>query len=403
MIKWGGKNWRPGSPAKRQPINQSIEELMKPLGEKLHKGNVWQVVMNVPEQTSAPDITPSPTPTNTQTPSVTPTNTNTPTPTITPSETSGACSLYILGAGGSGSNFTWINCNGTPGSIYLPNSDTTEVCGKDGTFTFDGAGSALNMGPCPSPTPTPTNTSTPTNTVTPTKTTTPTVTPTPSRTIITTGFTTTTTWTAPAGISSVTVECWGGGGSGGPTAGALSPSTGGGGAGGAYAKKVLTVIPGVSYTVTVGTGGPSHIGFNGIPGNPSWFSAATVVYAQGGDAGNSPISSGQQGAGAVGSSSSSIGDLVRAGGSGGTGNGSTSGGGGGGAGSSTNGFNATIGTGGSGGTGNPSTGNGANGVSTVGTAGNTGSIYGGGGSGAKSTNSGRASGAGANGYLRLTY
>jgi hypothetical protein len=161
MIKWGGKNWRPGSPAKRQPINQSIEELMKPLGEKLHKGNVWQVVMNVPEQTSAPDITPSPTPTNTQTPSVTPTNTNTPTPTITPSETSGACSLYILGAGGSGSNFTWINCNGTPGSIYLPNSDTTEVCGKDGTFTFDGAGSALNMGPCPSPTPTPTNTPTP--------------------------------------------------------------------------------------------------------------------------------------------------------------------------------------------------------------------------------------------------
>lgn len=87
MIKWGGKNWRPGSPAKRQPINQSIEELMKPLGEKLHKGNVWQVVMNVPQTTSVPNITPSPTPTNTQTPSVTPTNTNTPTPSVTATQT----------------------------------------------------------------------------------------------------------------------------------------------------------------------------------------------------------------------------------------------------------------------------------------------------------------------------
>jgi hypothetical protein len=43
--------------------------------------------MNVPEQTSAPDITPSPTPTNTQTPSVTPTNTNTPTPSVTATQT----------------------------------------------------------------------------------------------------------------------------------------------------------------------------------------------------------------------------------------------------------------------------------------------------------------------------
>ena len=110
-------------------------------------------------------VTPSPTPTNTTTPTVTTTTTTTatptptpsatpvtptptPTPTITPSETSGICSLYYLAAGGSGSNFTWINCDGTPGSTYLPNSDTTQVCGKYGTFTFDGAGSALNIGSC---------------------------------------------------------------------------------------------------------------------------------------------------------------------------------------------------------------------------------------------------------------
>ena len=81
MIKWGGKNWRPGSPAKRQPINQSIEELMKPLGEKLHKGNVWQVIMNVPQE--QPSASPSPTPT----PTITPTQTATPTPTVTPTNT----------------------------------------------------------------------------------------------------------------------------------------------------------------------------------------------------------------------------------------------------------------------------------------------------------------------------
>jgi hypothetical protein len=83
MIKWGGKNWRPGSPAKRQPINQSIEELMKPLGEKLHKGNVWQVVMNVPQTSSVPSPSPSATPT----PTITPTQTATPTPTVTPTNT----------------------------------------------------------------------------------------------------------------------------------------------------------------------------------------------------------------------------------------------------------------------------------------------------------------------------
>ena len=88
MIKWGGKNWRPGGPIKRQPINQSIEELMKPLSEKFHKGNVWiPVILDAPQTTSTADITPSPTPTNTTTPSVTPTNTNTPTPSVTATQT----------------------------------------------------------------------------------------------------------------------------------------------------------------------------------------------------------------------------------------------------------------------------------------------------------------------------
>jgi hypothetical protein len=91
MIRWGGKNWVPGKPNRRQPINQSIEELMKPLGEKTYKGNVWgSVIMNVPETSSVPAVSPTPTPSVTPTPTITPTSTVTPTPTttVTPTPTS---------------------------------------------------------------------------------------------------------------------------------------------------------------------------------------------------------------------------------------------------------------------------------------------------------------------------
>ncbi len=90
-FNWGGKKWRPADMAKKQPkINQSIEELLKPLSEKTWKGNVWgSQIMNVEKETSTPDVSPSPTPTVTPTQSVTPTPTPsisiTPTPTITPS------------------------------------------------------------------------------------------------------------------------------------------------------------------------------------------------------------------------------------------------------------------------------------------------------------------------------
>ena len=81
-MQWGGKKWRPANVPKGQPkINQSIEELLKPLSEKTWKGNVWgSQIMNVEKETTTPDVTPSPTPSVTPTQSVTPT----PTPTITP-------------------------------------------------------------------------------------------------------------------------------------------------------------------------------------------------------------------------------------------------------------------------------------------------------------------------------
>ncbi len=58
MIRWNGKDYSPrryGKPV----INQSIEELMKPLSEKSFKGNVWRagIIGNV-----QPTTTPEPTP-----------------------------------------------------------------------------------------------------------------------------------------------------------------------------------------------------------------------------------------------------------------------------------------------------------------------------------------------------
>jgi hypothetical protein len=95
-------------------------------------------------------------------------------------------------------------------------------------------------------------------------------------------FTTSTTWTAPGDVTSVTVEAWGGGGAGGGETG--NPSGGGGGAGGSYCKKVVSVTGGTSYTVTVGAAVTGTTGA-GARGNDSWFSSKATVFAGGGDGG----------------------------------------------------------------------------------------------------------------------
>jgi len=97
-MKWNGRSYRPpGYGIKIYPTKQdSIAELLKPLSEKEHKGNVWIPVLNQPinvlKQSQAPVITPSVTPSVTPSPSVTPTQTPTPsgtgTPTPTPTATS---------------------------------------------------------------------------------------------------------------------------------------------------------------------------------------------------------------------------------------------------------------------------------------------------------------------------
>lgn len=89
----------------------------------------------------------------------------------------------------------------------------------------------------------------------------------------------TTSWTAPAGVTSVNYLVVAGGGSG----GGQGPS-GGGGAGGVVTG-TLAVTPGSSYTVTVGAGGISTGGSvdgNGRPGNNSVFSTVTALGGGGG-------------------------------------------------------------------------------------------------------------------------
>lgn len=155
-------------------------------------------------------------------------------------------------------------------------------------------------------------------------------------------------WLCPAGVTSITVHCWGGGGAGG---GILArPASGGGGAGGSYAyKAVIPVTPGEYYQYRVGRGG---VGGNttGAPGESSYFFDQKTLYAQGGNGGGGTNVEYVNSSPALGSVSGSVGDLVRRGGNGFYGyfTKGFSGAGGGGAGYSANGGDATLGIAGKG-------------------------------------------------------
>lgn len=98
-----------------------------------------------------------------------------------------------------------------------------------------------------------------------------------SRTVVTT--TGAGTYTVPAGVRAIIVECVGGGGAGGSSASlAVSASAGGGGGGGGYANKFITSLA-ASYAYAVGTGGtPGAAGNNpGGTGVDTTFNATTVV------------------------------------------------------------------------------------------------------------------------------
>jgi len=201
-------------------------------------------------------------------------------------------------------------------------------------------------------------------------------------------FNATGTWQAPAGVSSVKAECYGGGGAGG-SARAVSGAGGGGGAGGAYTvTNAYPVTSGTTYTVTVGAAGVASTGTftDGTAsgsGGDSWFdNSSTGPKAQGGAGGINKAAAGN-GAGATGSTSSSNGDTKNAGGNGAAGVGTTiGGGGGGGAGSGGAGGNASGSTAGTG----TATGGGNGGAGTSAATGGAGTAAGGAGGGAR-TNS----------------
>lgn len=139
-------------------------------------------------------------------------------------------------------------------------------------------------------------------------------------------FTASGNWTAPAGVTLVTVEAWGGGGAGGGNN--TSSDGGGGGGGGAYSMVAITVIPGTVYTVTVGAGGIAVSGGAGGAGGDSWFSTAATILAKGGAGGALPAGGAGGVAGVGGAAASGIGTSKFSGGDGGTGRNSGTGRGG---------------------------------------------------------------------------
>jgi hypothetical protein len=227
-------------------------------------------------------------------------------------------------------------------------------------------------------------------------------------------------WTPPAGVTTVTVECWGGGGAGGSVTNAGNgtagtSAAGGGGAGGAYAIKTnLTVSPGTTYTITVGSGGtpPALSPADNARGDGSFsgfnFNSTTYVLAMGGNGGNSKnaVRPAQGNGGSC--QTGSIGDTINLGGGGANANGTNqvAGGGGGSGGDSfagANGGSPNVYSSGAGGTvGGGAGGAGAHGNSAPGNAGN--SPGGGGGGGiASAVNANQLGGIGAPGKVAIIY
>jgi hypothetical protein len=199
----------------------------------------------------------------------------------------------------------------------------------------------------------------------------------------------TTVWAAPAGVTQVYAECWGGAGSG---ATGSASNNGGGGGGSEYAAAFIPVTPTNSYNVVVGTGGAAQSvsASNGNAGVASSFTgdSSMSVTANPGAGGltRAEWQGGGQGTGGSGSTAT----VEFRGGAGGPAN-PYGGGGGSSAGS------ATTGNAGDGyGNGAPAPADGGSG----GNANTAGSVPGGGGGGSQSAT---ASGAGASGQVRLTY
>ena len=222
-------------------------------------------------------------------------------------------------------------------------------------------------------------------------------------------FTTSGNFVVPAGVTSIFVEAWGSGGSGGGAKGTVSfRGMGGAGGGGAYNSGTIVVSPGdnIAYTVAPQTAASVTTPVNGTA---STFSTVTADGGTGGEAVTATTAhiGGTGGTGGVGqfnggnggSSFGFAGSTTGTTAGGGGGGGTTAAGGDGGAwstlGAQSNGGAGGVSDGGAGAIGRGSSGN--NGL--IGTA------PGGGGSGAyaAASTTQRTGGAGARGQVRITY
>lgn len=182
------------------------------------------------------------------------------------------------------------------------------------------------------------------------------------------------TWYVPCGVTSITVEAWGGGGAGGGSS--VNTNGGSGGGSGAYVSRTFTVTEFQAIAYTIGTGGNGVTGGNGNAGNPTTILGMTAGGGTGGFANSGAF------------------------GIGGTASGGTT---------NTNGNNGTLATIGAslGGNGGDAPNGGTGGLGRSNTNGDPGIAPGAGGGGGERANSGgsrnRAGGAGARGEIRITY
>ena len=141
-------------------------------------------------------------------------------------------------------------------------------------------------------------------------------------------YTSSTTWTAPVGVGEVTVQAWGGGGGGGGQN--ISQNGAGGGGGGAYSSATITVVPGSTYAITVGSGGVAGSSGAGGAGADSWFASTATLLAKGGQGGLPSTSNSNPGGtgGAGGLAAQGVGTLKFSGGNGGYGRTNSAGNGG---------------------------------------------------------------------------
>jgi uncharacterized repeat protein (TIGR02543 family) len=232
-------------------------------------------------------------------------------------------------------------------------------------------------------------------------------------------------WQVPSGVYSLTLQAWGGGGSGGSAhhrAGAINVSVrGGGGTGGAYARKTLAVRPGQWIGYTNGAGGiatslnaeedypANSFGGDGGTSYATLDGGAPFVLAVGGCGGSNKSGSNNSSGGSsrTALTSGNIGDVGQMyyGGDGAGASSSGTGGGGGSAGSTGDGGDGAITAAGAAGPG----GGGAGGAGHNNSAhGNGGGSPGGGGSGAAVRNNStpsaiRYGGKGGDGHMIITY